>query len=176
MSKFARVKNVVFGILTVFVGLMLMLAPEDGFYVIVMILSIGLLIAGIKEIVFYFSMAINMVGGKRSFYKGIIILEAAIFTISLYDIPKFFIMLYLIGIHGFSGVVEIMRAVEAKKNGSSFTLKLIQGSLDIIMALCCAVFIKNGNIGTYIYSVGLINSAIFRIVSSFKKTAIVYIQ
>ena len=69
-----------------------------------------------------------------------------------------------------------MRAVEAKKNGSSFTLKLIQGSLDIIMALCCAVFIKNGNIGTYIYSVGLINSAIFRIVSSFKKTAIVYIQ
>ena len=97
MSKFARVKNVIFGILTVFVGLMLILAPEDGFYVIVMILSIGLLIAGIKEIVFYFSMAINMVGGKRSFYKGIIILEAAIFTISLYDIPKFFIMLYRSG-------------------------------------------------------------------------------
>ena len=176
MSKFARVGNIIVSLLTVLLGVFLFFMPGEGFYIIVLILSIGLFIAGFKEIIYYFTMAINMVGGKRSFYKGIIVLEAALFTLSLYDIPKIFILLDLIGVHVFSGTVEILRAWESKKNGSSFVLKFIQGSLDITMALCCLVFIRNGNTGTYIYAAGLINSAIFRIVSSFRKTAIVYIQ
>ncbi len=180
MSKFTRVKNILTGLISILLGLMLFFIPEEaadaGFYVVVLILSLGLLISGIKEIIFYFSMAIHMVGGKRSLYRGVIILEVAFFTMSLYEIPRIFILLYLIGVHAFSGGVEIMRAMEAKKNDSSYILKLIQGIMDILLAACCLVFIKNGNIATYIYAAGLINSSIMKIIGSFKKTAVVYIQ
>ncbi len=177
MSKFDRARNIVIGLVTIFLGLMLLLAPEEGFDLVVIILSIGLFVKGIKEIVFYFSMAIHMVGGKRSLYKGVIILEVALFTLSLYEIPKIFILLYLIAVHAFSGGVEVLRAFEAKKNGSSsYILKLIQGAADLLMAACCLIFIKNGNIATYIYSIGIIYSAIMKIIDSFKKTAVIYIQ
>ena len=160
---------------------MLFLIPkedaETGIVIVVLILSLELFVNGIKEIIFYFSMAIHMVGGKRALYRGVIILELALFTMSLYRVPQIFVLLYLIGIHAFSGGVEIMRAMEAKKNeSSSYKLKLIQGIMDLLMAACCLIFIKVGNIAIYIYAVGIINSAVMKIVSAFRKTAVVYIQ
>ena len=177
MSKFQRVRNVIVGLVSILLGVILILFPEYGFDVILLILSIGLFVLGIKEIIYYFSMAMHMVGGKRSLYKGVIVLEVALFTLSMYEIPNIFILLYLVAIHAFSGGVEVMRAMEAKKNGtSSYKLKLSHGIIDLLMALCCLVFIKYGNIAVYIYSAGLIYSAVIKIITAFKRTAVVYIQ
>ncbi len=177
MSKFQRIRDVVIGLISIMLGVLLVLFPEYGFSIVLLILSMGLFVLGIKEIVFYFSMAINMVGGKRSLYKGVLVLEMALFTLSMYEIPQVFILLYLIAIHGFSGAVEVMRAMEARKNGtSSYKLKLSHGIIDLLMAVCCLVFIKNGDTAVYIYSAGLIYSAVIKIINAFRRTAVVYIQ
>ena len=177
MSKFQRVKSILLAVLMILIALILFLVPNYGFYIVVLILCIGLFAMGIKEIIYYFSMAIHMVGGKRSLYKGVIILEVALFAFSVYDVPGFVVILYLIGIHAFSGVVDLLRANESRKNGSkNYKMKLIHGIIDIVIALICAVFIKNANVAAYIYGGGLVYSAIMRIVMACRKTAIVYIQ
>ncbi len=177
MSRFQRVLNVAVGLVSILLGVILILFPVYGFDIILLILSAGLFVLGIKEIIYYFSMAIHMVGGKRSLYKGVIVLEVALFTLSMYEMPTVFVLLYLIAIHAFSGGVEVMRAMEARKNGtSSYKLKLSHGIIDLLMAVCCLVFIKHGDTAVYIYSAGLIYSAIIKIITAFKRTAVVYIQ
>lgn len=177
MSKFERIKDVIIGLISIILAVLLILFPGYGFDIVLLILSIGLFVMGIKEIIFFFGMAINMVGGKRSLYKGILILEMALFTLSMYEIPQVFILLYLIAIHAFSGAVEVMRAMEAKKNGtSSYKLKLSHGIIDLLMAVCCLVFIKSGNTAVYIYCAGLIYSSVMKIINAFRRTAVVYIQ
>ena len=176
MSKFQRVGNIILGLITILLAAILFIIPKEGFYVVIAILSIGLTVIGVKEIVYFFTMAIHMVGGKRSLYRGVIILEIGLFTMSLYDVPRIFVLLYLVAIHAFSGGVDVLRAFEAKKNGSSYRLKLSHGIMDLLIAASCLVFMRYGNTATYIYAFGLVYSSVVRIISSFKKTAIVYIQ
>ena len=117
MSKFQRVGNIILGLIMILLAAILFIIPKEGFYVVIAILSIGLTVIGVKEIIYYFSMAIHMVGGKRSLYRGVIILEIGLFTMSLYDVPRIFVLLYLVAIHAFSGGVDVLRAFEAKKKG-----------------------------------------------------------
>ena len=177
MSKFSRIKNIVVGVIMILSALFLMLAPDFGYAAILVILALGMLIYGIKNIVYFFGMARHMVGGLAVLFRGLIGLDISFFTLSLSDIPSIYIMLYLVGIHLFTGAISIMRTVEAKKNGSkAWKGKLLDGLVNIGVAVLCIIFIRSQNVTVYIYSVGVIYSAIIRIKSAFKRTAIVYIQ
>ena len=177
MSKFSRVKNIFTGILMILCALVLILVPQVGYAFILIILAISMLVYGIKNIVYFVSMARHMVGGLAVLYRGLIGLDLALFTLSLTRIPNAYIMLYLIAIHLFSGAISIMRMVEAIKNGSrAWKGKLIDGLVNIAVAVLCAVFIQSQNVAVYIYAGGVIYSAIIRIKNALKRTAIVYIQ
>ncbi|MCR5094028.1 MAG: hypothetical protein K6B72_08650 [Lachnospiraceae bacterium] len=178
MNGFQRVRKVLFGLCMIAVALFLILYPSDETYmVIVLILSLGLAIAGIKDVIFYFTMARHMIGGKMILIQGVIILDFALLTGSLTNVPKIYILLYLIGIHAFSGVVEVLRAMESKKSVEGpWKLKFSHGIINFLLAVACLIFIRRANTALLIYSLGLIYSAVVRIFSAFRRTSFILIE
>ena len=178
MTLFQRIRKFLFGILLLFIAIIFLASPGgDTYQVVIGVLAIGLAIKAIKDIVFYFSMARHMVGGKMILFQGVIILDFAIFTASLSQIPKIYILLYLIFINAFSGVVEVLRALEAKRTVEGpWKLKMGHGVINLALAISCLVFIRNENTAMIIYSIGLMYSALMRIISAFRRTTFVTIQ
>ncbi len=178
MTGFQRVRKVLFALCMITVAIVLIVNPSELAYaIILLILAIGMAISGIKDIIFYFTMARHMVGGKMILVQGVIILDFAILTSSLSDVPTIYILLYLIGIHAFSGVVEVLRAMESKKSVEGpWKLKLSHGLVNFALAVACLVFIRHSETALIIYSLGLIYSAIVHILTAFRKTTFILIE
>ena len=178
MSGFQRIKAVLFGVTMLAVAILFIFFPSDEAYmIIVAILSLGMAIAGIKDIIFYFTMARHMIGGKMILIQGVIILDFALITASLSNVPKIYILLYLIGIHAFSGVVEVLRAMESKKTVEGpWKMKFTHGLVNFALAVACLIFLRKTNTALMIYSLGLIYSAIVRIFSAFRRTSFILIE
>ena len=178
MSGFQRIKAVLFGVAMLAVAILFIFFPSDEAYtIIVAILSLGMAIAGIKDIIFYFTMARHMIGGKMILIQGVIILNFALITASLSNVPKIYILLYLIGIHAFSGVVEVLRAMESKKTVEGpWKMKFTHGLVNFALAVACLIFLRKTNTALMIYSLGLIYSAIVRIFSAFRRTSFILIE
>lgn len=177
MSGVQRIKDILIGILIILGAVILIAFPKEGFIITAAILSLSLFIYGIKTLIYYFTMARHMVGGRIMLYLAVVVLDLGMFTMMLTNIPKIYIVLYLLVIYAFAGVVDILRALEAKKyQASSWKLSLISGIISVVVAILCVVFIGSTNMIVYFYSAGLIYSAIVRIVTACRKTAIVYIN
>ena len=178
MSGFQRIKAVLFGVAMLAVAILFIFFPSDEAYmIIVAILSLGMAIAGIKDIIFYFTMARHMIGGKMILIQGVIILDFALITASLSNVPKIYILLYLIGIHAFSGVVEVLRAMESKRTVEGpWKMKFTHGLVNFALAVACLIFLRKTNTALMIYSLGLIYSAIVRIFSAFRRTSFILIE
>lgn len=179
MTKIQRVKRILSGILMLACCFLLVKEPEIGLYVVALILGVSLLLSGLRSLIFYFTMSRHMVGGKATLYRGIIILDLAVFTLSMVDDPHYFIMLYLLGIHAFSGVMEILHALEARRYGGAWRRSLAAGVINILVALAAViavVFLHSTTDLVFLYAACLFYSACVQFVSAFQKTAIVYIQ
>jgi uncharacterized membrane protein HdeD (DUF308 family) len=177
MSGGQRIKNVLIGILIILGAVILIAFPEEGIIITASILSLSLFVYGIKTMIYYITMTRHMVGGRIMLYLAVVVLDLGMFTMMLTNIPKMYIALYLVVVYAFSGAIDILRALEAKKyQAPSWRLSLISGIISVVIAILCIVFIGSTNMIVYLYSAGLIYSAIARIVTAFRKTAIVYIQ
>ena len=101
------------------------------------------------------------------------------FTLSMVAMTSFVVMLYLLGVYAFSGVIDILRAFEAKNYGSSaWMLKLLGGLVYIVFAVVLLIigfFVGNSALLVYGFCVSLVYSAVVRIITAFRKTAIVFI-
>ncbi|MBP3783727.1 MAG: hypothetical protein J6I68_10825, partial [Butyrivibrio sp.] len=102
MTKFQRLKNLIYGLLLIASGMILLYIPENAFVFLLLLLSTTLLISGINTLTYYFTMARFMVDGKMMLYKGIIVSDFGVLTASLVDVPRQFVLVYLIGVHAFS--------------------------------------------------------------------------
>ena len=178
MTGFQRVKKALLGIFMLLMAIGFIYEPSDEMYMaVVAILALGLAVEGVKDIIFYFRMARHMIGGKMILVQGVIILDFGLFTASLADVPKIYILLYLIGIHAFSGVVEVLRAMEAKRTVEGpWKLKFSHGLVNFALAIACLIFIRNSNTALLIYSIGLMYSAVINIFSAFRKTTFILIE
>ena len=176
MTKLKRIINITTSIFMILFGMLLIASPNDTYVLVILVLSLTFALIGLKDLIYYFTMARFMVNGRLILFKGVILLDFGLVSASLIDMPKIYLILYLVVIHAFSGVVEILRAKESKNYGSSWKLKLSHGIVNILLALCCMVFIKKTNIAIYIYAAGLIYSAAIRIITALRKTALIYIQ
>ena len=111
--------------------------------------------------------------------SGVIAFDFGIFTLSISDQHGVFIVLYLLGAHAFSGLVDILRAREAREfDAPNRKNSLAEGIANIGVAVVTVVFgLVFGNMQslTMIYSAGLIYTALLHLLSAFRKTAIVYI-
>ena len=94
MTKVQRVEKVLAGLFMLLCCFVMIADPEDGFYLVALILSVSLFLYAVRCIIFYFAMSRYMVGGKSMLFQGIIVLDLAVFTISMVDDPKYFIILY----------------------------------------------------------------------------------
>lgn len=180
MSYFQRVKSFLFGAGMLILAAVLFLTPKEGYYVIALILGLSLFVYGFRLLWFYFVMSRYMVGGKATLYQAIIVLDLALFTSSVALMNQMIILFYLLGIFAFTGFVDILRALEAKKIGApNWKRKLFSGILCVAMTVILVVFgLFHGETDYLVfgYCISLVVSAIIRIVSAFRKTAIVYIQ
>ena len=177
MTKARRVGNVLTGLFIIALGLLLALDPWHAYKVIILFLGLTMLFAGVRSLVYYFTMARHMVGGKAVLYWAVIVLDIGLFSLSMTNIPFVFVILYLAAIHGFSGFVDMMRARESRRlEASSWKLNFSHGLINVIMAALCLIFLGTPMVAVEIYALGLIYSGVIRIIQAFRKTAVVYIQ
>lgn len=180
MGKLKRFGWILWGLLTLLFSVLLILYPNEGYIIAVAILGLTATISGIRQLFYYFTMARHMVGGKSVLFTGIILMDLGVFTSTLTDVPKIYLSLYLLGLYAFSGGIDIMRALEARRFESpSWRFSLVSGIINIVLAvlaLIAGVFLRSQNLLVYIFCLGMIYSSCARIVTAFRKTAVVYIQ
>ena len=177
MNGGKRITNVLAGIVMLLMGAVLILLPYEGLPLVALILSFSLIVYGVRTLIYYVTMARHMVGGRMMLYIAVIVLDFGVFIWTLADIPKIYIVLYLVVIHAFSGAIDLMRGIEAKRyHASSWKLSFFSGVVNIAIAILSVVFIRSVNVIVILYAIGLIYSAITRIITAFRRTAVVYIQ
>lgn len=179
MTTIQRIRDILIGICMILLAAMMIINAEVGFKLIASILCVALFMLGLRYVVFYFRMARYMVEGRITLYEGIIILDVSVLGLMLTDFPHSYLILYLMGIHAFSGVVDVLNALEARKLETPWKGKLLHGLINLFVAVSCVYFgfVKNDiDSVVYLYALGLLYSALNRIVGAFRRTAVVYIQ
>lgn len=177
MSRFQRVRAALEGIFMLLGAAILLLAPEGSTTVIMLVLAISLVLRGISELIYYFTMARFMVGGKLILFIGCAFFDLGIFTLSFYDESKLLVIVYLLGFHAFAGLVNILRAIEAKRYKSgTWIFNALQGGVSILIAAASFLFAGNEVVLVYLYCAGLGYNACMRLAAAFKRTQAVYIQ
>lgn len=180
MNRFQRIKEIIFGVLMLLFALLLFLIPEDSYALVAFIIGILLLCYGFRLLWYYFSMARHMVGGQMTLVEAVILLDLALFTFSMTAMESYVIMFYLLGAFAFSGLIDILRAFESKRVGASvWKINLISGIVSIalvLVMLILGVILGKKEFLVYGYALNLIYAGVMRIVSAFRKTAVIYIQ
>lgn len=180
MGRFGKISKLITGIMMILFSIFLVIFTSQAYSYICLVLSITLLVYGIRMIVYYFSMARHMVGGKSFLFIGVIIIDLGLFTLTLYNIPTEFLVLYLVISYLFYCLVDILRAFEQKRfDSKEWKLKFANGIVDFLIAASALVFgiiMKSEIVAIYIYAFGLVYSGIANIISAIRKGEVVYIQ
>ncbi len=177
MTRLQKIGGFLAALIMILTAVIMLIYPKDSYVFVIFFLAVGYTIMGIRSLFYYFTMARNMVGGQLALYKGVILTDFGIFTGSLTDVPRYYVLLYLIATQAFTGLVELLRANEARRYGAkSWKFKAFHGLLDISMAVLCLIFSHSITTMVYIYCSGLIYSALLRIISSLRKSTMIYIQ
>ncbi len=176
MTIIQRIEKIISGLIQIAFGAVLFIFPKDGYRLVLTVLGFALALRGIRQLYYYFSMARFMVNGRLILVTGLVFLDFGLFSETLYDVPKIYIILYLIAIHAFSGVVEVLKAFEEKRFGAkSWRFQLFRGIFDIVLVLVSLIFMKKINTVVIVYGIGVIYSAIFKMISSFRKNTLIYV-
>ena len=180
MTRFGRVMNAISALFMIAVAvLMFFLDAIHGLKLVMIVVQAGMTLRGLQAIVYYFSMARHMVGGKNVLFRGMIFLDLGVLAGTIFEHPAVYILIYISALHIFTGAVSALRANESRKIGSSWRLKMAYGITNIALALIvviCGIAFDRLNIAVWVYSIGIIYSSILRIITAFRKTEIVYIQ
>lgn len=177
MTKLQKIQNIIMGLLTFVFGLLFVLFPREASGYVLTVLMISTVIVAIKTLTYYFTMARFMVNGRTLLFKGLLLLDFAFFSATLLDVPQIYILLYLAIIHAFSGLVEILRAMEGKRYGAKrWRLKFSHGLINIFIALYCILFFRKVATAAIVYGLGLIYSSVIRIITAFRQNTMAYYQ
>ena len=178
MTSFQRVKKFLAGLGMLLCSVILIFEPVNGYYLIAVFLSVSFLMLGIKFLVYYVTMARNMVGGKSILYQALILIDLGVFTVTAMTIPKFFLICHLLISYAFSGLVDLLKAIEDRKlHATSWRMSFVRGLGNLLTAAAAFTCLLNDSteLVTYIYCVGLAYSATMQMAYACRKTAIVYI-
>ena len=177
MNLRQKLFNLIIGSLLILAAVIIIADPVVGVDILAGFLSITLVAAGIREIVFFFQMGRFMVGGKTVFYTGIIMMDAGILAGAVLLMSKFYVLLYLVGFFAFYGVVTLLRAREEMHfEGSGWKYRILYAVVDLVIAVACVFFIRSTEMMGYIYAGGLIFTALSRFALMRRRVVGVYIQ
>ena len=176
MNGVKRVVNVFIALIMIACGVFMFVDHQHGFRLVIDLLMLTLIIAGLRNIIYYISMARHAVGGIAILYKGILLFDAGLFAASLTYIPPIYTMIYLIICMMVSGGIDVLRANEARvMQSGAWKLQFFYGAGNVVLAIVCIFFLNSGQLVSVIYAISLFHSAVCRLISAFRRTAIVYI-
>ena len=112
MSVGKRIVKIIVGVVVVILAILMILQPDWGYMLINAVLGIALLVSAIGSLIYYFRLARHMVGGRSTLFSGLIQLDLAVFTLTLTDLPKIFLMIYLVSVFGVTGVLRLARGLD----------------------------------------------------------------
>ena len=180
MTRIAQIANIIAGSFMVVCSVMLFLRPEISLRLIALILSGTFTLRGIQCLIYYITMARFMVEGKKTLYRGIVLLDVGLLTSAMYNDPLIYIILYIAGLHFFYGLVDLLRAREAKSvRAPSWRTSAGYAAAHFVLTtlvLIGGIGLGSATFGVFGYAVGLINAGVIRIVTAIRRTEIVYIQ
>ena len=64
MTRMQKIRSIFVAIVTILASIYMIVEPDDGLITMALILSIALVTMGLKYLIYYFTMARHMVGGK----------------------------------------------------------------------------------------------------------------
>ena len=177
MSKIRRVMSVLVGLLGLLLATEMLHNFERGYQQVLVVMSVSLILYGIRCLRYYAVYDRYMICGKLNFYIGIITFDFGMFSLALTDVSGLYVMIYLLLCNFFTGGIDILRALEAKKlEGPHWKLKLTEGIATLVLAVIGLFNLSSARMVVELYCLGLIISSVAKIVAAFRKTAIVYIQ
>ena len=172
-----RLMHCCIGILILLGCAAMILFPEYGYRVVIILLDVALLIWGVRLLIFYFTMARFMVGGMRVFYQALILIDLGLFAFSLEKYPQTIAMLYLVGTMAFSGGLSLLRALEARRMGAgSWRTACAVGACRLVLSVACLFYLDSVNVMTDLYCLGLVNTAVSHFITAFRPAVIVYVD
>jgi uncharacterized membrane protein HdeD (DUF308 family) len=173
-----KIHNRIFHILIaaglVFMAVLLYFLGEDGTKLIALIMGFSLLIYGIRCLAAYFLKFRFVIGGRMQLYIGIIVMDLGLLIGGSFTGSSILIMFYLIGFRLVTGGIGVARAMEARKAGAPWKIRLAAGIISLVTALGF-IFFKDPKAVVYIYCIGLLFSAAEHIITAFRKNKIVTI-
>ena len=177
MTKTRRIMNITGAVFSIQGALLLMLIPQIAFIIIALGVGLWLTYKGGRYIIYYLTHANHMVGGKRILLAGLILFDCGAFSTTLIDQAQAIIIIYVVGCHVIAAILGFVRMSGNRKDGNpGWKIDLAQGIGNVVLVVLCLIFIRYVEIPVYIYCAGSIYSSILTIISSSKKTAIVYVQ
>lgn len=178
MSKARRIYTILKTLLLVTIGLLIMLLPpEVSYFVASLIIGIIITIDGIYSLIFYFTSAINMVGGGKILVKSLLKLD--------FGLMAFFVLLnsykigfaYLIAVFIVLGVIDMVFGFEMKRNGSkNWKFKVAKSLIEIALSIACICYINTPSIMLIIFGVAWIVYALEDFVRIFRKSRVIYFE
>ena len=193
MTQWQKLKNLIFAVLEIlFAALILVLRDKDfshlnipgaerltqgvvSYYLIMTVFMIVMLINGIRFIVFYFTMARFMTGGRGMLYRGILYTDLALYTLSLNSVPVNYIMTYVTAILIIAGAINLFQAFDILKLGGFWQFKLVQGIVTIGLAFYGFTHLHQPMVLSGICAIALIYDAIMQVIAVFTPTQIITI-
>lgn len=177
MNKLNRTLNIFKGLVTLAIGLVILLVDTSlGYVVACLIIGIFITCKGIGKLIYFFSSARHMVGGRIIFINSVVYIDLGLVSIFVLLETPALAMAYLVCVFMLDGVIDITRCVELKKNDSKkWILKLIKGLITILIGIVCIVSSQSIDVALLIFGIGWIVLAVEDFIAAFSKSAIQYI-
>ena len=176
MSRGQRIRSLLCGIAMILGGAAMLLWYDKAVYLIIVILCFTLLAAGIRYLIYYFTLARFMVGGNKILIYGVILTDFAVFANTVMTVRQSYAALYLLGGLAFSGVVHIMRGREARQlDAPGWKMKMAHGIGTLALCFFSLFFLESQIVFVGIYCLTLFYSAAVHILDAFRTTDSVYI-
>lgn len=170
-----RILHIVIAIALVALAGLLYYVEEYGPILIAIILGFTSFAYGLQCLIAYFTKYRYIVGGRSQLYIGIIAMNLGLLIMGSSTESTYMILFYLLGIRAVTGVINIARALESKKNGGSWKVKLTAGIITMITVVMGIIYFRSPETVVDIYCIGLLTSAAEHIIAAFRKTEIVTI-
>lgn len=171
MTPARRVLHILIALLTLLSSAGMLFFPQEGYLFVILFLDISLFLYGLRLLVYYLTMARFMTGGIMTFYKSIIAIDFSLFVCGLDQVPQKYAMLYLLACFAFSGLVDILRSLEARRLEAPWRAAAAYGGGKLVTVAVCLFFLDSIRVLTLLFSLGLIHSALLRVLNACRRTA-----
>ena len=177
MSFTKRILYMLYGYANIAASMLVITLPEEASQMIIFVLTVSLFVRSIKSFIYYFNYACYMVGGVRILFRGILLLDFAIFLNFVEKTSTIISLGYLIAVFCMEGVLEIIHALDAGRfQAKGWKLDFALGLMKVIYAVVSLFYINSLKTLSILYAVALLNSAWRKFAMAFQKPKLTAIQ